>query len=75
MPDVVKKPWTQIWAMSPHDLGGKRAFLADFEIYDERANDHQNIVLDIYIGILPPCLASDSDHFAGAGKMVSRGIP
>lgn len=52
MPDVVKKPWAQIWEMTSKDLGGKRAFLADFEIYDERASDHQNIVLDIYIGIL-----------------------
>ena len=52
MPDVVRKPWQQIWQMSPKDLGGERAFLADFEIYDQRASDHQNIVLDIYIGIL-----------------------
>ncbi|MBM3184525.1 MAG: AraC family transcriptional regulator [Chlamydiae bacterium] len=52
MPDVVRKPWFEIWQMDTKTLGGKRAYLADFEIYDERARDHQNIVLDIYIGIL-----------------------
>ena len=51
MPDVVKEPWQKIWAMKPAELGGKRAFSTDFEIYDERASDHQKMVLDIYIGI------------------------
>lgn len=51
MPDVVQKPWQQIWQMSPEVLGGIRSYIADFEIYDERSQDHQNIVLDIYIGI------------------------
>ena len=37
--------------MSPRELGGKRKYETDFEIYDERATDHQNIVLDLYIGI------------------------
>lgn len=51
MPDVVRKPWQQIWQMTPADLGGIRSYISDFEIYDERSRDHQNIVLDIYIGI------------------------
>ena len=51
MPDVVQKPWQQIWQMSPVVLGGIRSYVADFEIYDERSQDHQNIILDIYIGI------------------------
>jgi len=51
MPDVIKKPWQQIWQMTPKELGGERRYDTDFEIYDERASDHQNIVLDIYIGI------------------------
>lgn len=53
MPDVVRNAWFEIWKMSQDTLGGKRNFLADFEIYDERSNDptHQNIVLDVYIGI------------------------
>lgn len=51
MPNVVKEPWQKIWQMTPEDLGGERNYIADFEIYDERASDHQNVVLDIYIGI------------------------
>ena len=51
MPDVVRKPWQQIWQMTPAELGGMRSYISDFEIYDERSRDHQNIVLDIYIGV------------------------
>jgi predicted transcriptional regulator YdeE len=51
MPEVVRGPWFKIWQMSPEELGGERAYKADFEVYDERATDHDNIVLDIYIGI------------------------
>ncbi|NGX50336.1 MAG: hypothetical protein K1060chlam2_00180 [Chlamydiae bacterium] len=51
MPQVIVNAWEEIWKMSPEDLGGKRRYQTDFEIYDERAADHQNIVLDLYIGI------------------------
>lgn len=51
MPEVVREPWFKIWEMTPKELGGNRSYLADFEIYDERATDHQNIILDIFIGI------------------------
>ncbi len=32
-------------------LGGVRAYIADFEVYDHRSIDPQNTVLDIYIGV------------------------
>ena len=51
MPDVIENTWNEIWKMSAKDLGGKRCYQTDFEIYDERAADHQNIVLDVYVGI------------------------
>lgn len=51
MPDVIVNAWNEIWKMTPKEFGGKRAFKTDFEIYDERAADHQKIVLDLYIGI------------------------
>lgn len=51
MPDICIRSWQEIWAMTSIDLGGKRRYVADFEIYDERANDPQNVTLDIYIGI------------------------
>lgn len=53
MPEVIVNAWEKIWKMSPKELGGKRSFLTDFEIYDERAADHQNIILDVYVGVQP----------------------
>lgn len=38
MPMVVIQAWQEIWKMSPKEHGGKRRYLADFKIYDERAN-------------------------------------
>lgn len=37
--------------MSSDDFGGDRAYVADFEVYDQRAIDPTNASLDIYIGI------------------------
>jgi predicted transcriptional regulator YdeE len=51
MPEVVVESWKKIWAMSSSDLGGGRRYDADFEVYDERAADHDNIVLDLYVGV------------------------
>lgn len=51
MPSVLKDAWQEIWDISSDELGGVRSYCSDFEIYDERANDHNNLVLDIYIGI------------------------
>lgn len=51
MPGVVIDMWQNIWKMNSSDLGGKRAYIADFEIYDKRSADLQRAVLDIYIGI------------------------
>lgn len=51
MPEVIVKAWNEIWETSPTELGGKRRYQTDFEVYDERASDHENIILDIYVGI------------------------
>lgn len=51
MPTVCIDMWQNIWKMSASGLGGQRAYIADFEIYDERSSDHSNVTLDIYIGI------------------------
>lgn len=53
MPQVCINAWKDIWNMSSTDLGGKRQFVADFEVYDNRAKDHKHTELDIYIGIQP----------------------
>ncbi|MBH1988830.1 MAG: AraC family transcriptional regulator [Myxococcaceae bacterium] len=51
MPDACIDMWQNIWKMDVSDLGGERAYVADFEIYDERSRDYNNVTLDIYIGI------------------------
>ena len=37
--------------MSSDDLGGKRTYSTDFEVYDKRAKDYSNTILDVYIAI------------------------
>jgi len=51
MPDVIRNAWFSIWKMTDSDFGGPRRYATDFEVYDERASDHQKIVMDLYIGI------------------------
>ena len=42
--------WQRIWGMDRGTLGGERAYIVDFEVYDTRSHDPQNVTLDIYIG-------------------------
>lgn len=51
MPGVCIDVWKKVWDMTPAEFEGERAYVADFEIYDERSRDHNNVTLDIYIGI------------------------
>lgn len=51
MPDIIINAWQAIWQMNESDFNGKRAYVADFEIYDEKATDRTNAVVDIYIGL------------------------
>lgn len=51
MPDIVIQAWQKIWRMAPEELGGQRAYQADFEIYDERASDPLNASVDVYVGV------------------------
>jgi predicted transcriptional regulator YdeE len=54
IPDIVIDAWQDIWKMESEksdDLVGERAYIADFEIYDERCHDLQNAIVDIYVGI------------------------
>lgn len=52
MPDVCINVWQKIWQMTPNELGGTRAYKADFEIYDSRAADPSKVVLDVCVGIM-----------------------
>lgn len=53
MPEVVINMWQNIWQMKPEDLGGNRAYISDFEVYDERSADLNNAIVDVFIGIKP----------------------
>ena len=48
---VVPEVWQKIWSTPAREMGGDRAFIADFEVYDERAADPQNAVLEVWVGI------------------------
>lgn len=48
---VVPELWMKINSLPKSAAGGDRAYRADFEIYDERAANPQNLQTDIYIGI------------------------
>ena len=48
---VVPELWMKINSLPKTAVGGDRTYRADFEIYDERARDPQNLQADVYIGI------------------------
>jgi predicted transcriptional regulator YdeE len=49
---VVAAAWQQVWALEDKaQLGGARAYNADFEVYDSRATDPQNSQVDLYVGL------------------------
>ncbi len=37
--------------MTSAQLGGTRAYRSDFEVYDKRAHDPKNTILDVYVGV------------------------
>jgi predicted transcriptional regulator YdeE len=39
--------------MQPTDLGGRRAFLTDYEVYDQRTSNPQQAQVEIHIGLVP----------------------
>ena len=52
MPEVVINAWQKIWQMTPVELMGNRAYIADFEVYDERALYPQDTAIDLYIVVV-----------------------
>ena len=51
MPDICIDMWQNIWKIKSRELGSKRTYLADFEVYNRRALDPSKRVLDIYVGV------------------------
>jgi predicted transcriptional regulator YdeE len=53
LPSIVIDMWNEIWKREDNgELIEKRSYIADFEIYDQRSNDHQKAIVDIFVGIL-----------------------
>lgn len=50
-PQVVPATWMKINSLPQAAVGGDRTYRADYEIYDERARDPQNLQVDVYVGI------------------------
>ena len=48
---VVPQVWMKIDSLPGTAVGGNRLYKADFEIYDERASDPENLQIDVYVGI------------------------
>lgn len=48
---VVVDTWKKVWATPKRELGGDRAYKADFELYGQRAQDPADAVMEIHIGI------------------------
>ncbi len=48
---VVPETWQRINSLPKSAPGGDRNYKADFEVYDQRAADPQNSVVDVYVGI------------------------
>jgi len=50
-PQVVPATWMKINSLPQTAIGGDRLYGADYEVYDERAKDPQNLQVDVYVGI------------------------
>jgi predicted transcriptional regulator YdeE len=48
---AAEKARQRIQEMTPVQLGGNRQYLVDFEVFDERANNPDRAVMDLYVGI------------------------
>jgi predicted transcriptional regulator YdeE len=48
---IVVEMWRRVWATPKGELGGDRSYKADFEVYDQRARNPTDSVVDLYVGV------------------------
>jgi predicted transcriptional regulator YdeE len=48
---VVVEMWRRVWATPKSALGGDRTYKTDFEVYDQRAQNPADSVVDLYIAV------------------------
>lgn len=52
IPKIIIDAWQRIWSLEDQaQLGGKRAYKTDFEVYDQRAQNPQDSQIDIFVGV------------------------
>ena len=51
IPGIVIEIWQYIWGLKPGEVGGDRAYLGDYEIYDARSGDSNNARVDVFLSI------------------------
>ena len=48
---VVVQMWQRVWATPKSALGGDRAYKADYELYDQRAQNPADSIVDLYVSV------------------------
>jgi predicted transcriptional regulator YdeE len=48
---VVVEMWQRVWATTKSALGGDRSYKTDFEVYDQRAQNPADAIVDLYVGV------------------------
>ena len=49
---VVPEAWQRVYSLDDNEqLGGARAYKADFELYDQRSQNPQDSQVDLYVGV------------------------
>ncbi len=48
---VVVEMWQRVWATPRSALGGDRTYRTDFEVYDQRAQNPADSVVDLYVAV------------------------
>lgn len=52
MPDIIISTWQTIWEETKNQaLGAQRRYQVDFEVYGQQANDPNNMIFDVCLGI------------------------
>ena len=49
--EVVPRVWQKIWTMPKSELGGDRAFQADYELYNEGELNPESLQAEVHIGL------------------------
>lgn len=51
--EVLQDEWKWIWKCRPDEIGGRRAFITDYEVHDQRSKDPLRAQIEIHIGLKP----------------------